>query len=213
MTAHPHSNQTPQRAAAYRAEMHRRRSELSGQLAALLTAPGRFVWELGCGHGHFLTAYARAHPEKLCVGIDIVAERVERALRKRDRAKLSNLHFVRAEARLFLETLPSGAAFSELFILFPDPWPKLRHHKHRIIQPGFLTAAAARAGDNCPLYFRTDHQPYYDDAWRAIDAHPAWDVTRESWPFEFTTVFQARAAGHYSLICRHGPTHDRVNAH
>ena len=188
--------------AAYRAEITRRREELRNLLVAAIGSATGFTWELGCGHGHFLTAYAQKHPEKLCVGIDIVGERVERATRKRDRARLENLFFLRAEARLFLDVLPWVVSFSELFILFPDPWPKLRHHKHRILQPEFLTLAASRASEAAQLCFRTDSGPYYDYAEQAIRAHPRWKISEEAWPFEFTTVFQSRAETYRSLIAR-----------
>lgn len=197
--------------------MEERRRDLRERQQRILPSPSgsRFIWEIGCGHGHFLTAYAQAHPAETCIGVDIVSERIERALRKRDRAKLANLHFIHAEARLFLETLPADATFSRLFILFPDPWPKLRHHKHRIMQPDFLADAAKRAGQGARLYFRTDFTPYYDDTKAVFSAHPAWTLVNDSdpsasgyepWPFEQETVFQSRAPTFHSLIARLNPS-------
>jgi tRNA (guanine-N7-)-methyltransferase len=191
--------------------MEERRRDLRARFAQVLPAGKPFVWEIGCGHGHFLTAYAQAHPAETCLGVDVVSDRIERGVRKRDRARLANLHFIHAEARLFLETLPSGTTFSSLFILFPDPWPKLRHHKHRIMQPDFLAAAAKRAGEGGRLYFRTDFTPYYEDTKAVFDAHPDWvsvnssDPTApgyEAWPFEHETVFQNRAPSYHSIIAR-----------
>lgn len=182
--------------------MDERRQELRSVLSRILSNQTEFVWELGCGHGHFLNAYAAAHPEKLCVGVDLVLERIERAEKKRDRAKLANLHFIRAEARLFLEMLPPAATFSDVFILFPDPWPKMRHHKHRIIQPELLEVVAARATPMCRLLFRTDYPPYFEDAAATIREHPRWRIVEEPWPFEFETVFQSRAPKFHSLIVR-----------
>lgn len=65
--------------------------------------------EIGCGHGHYLTAFAAEHPEEYCVGIDLLADRIERAERKARRAKLANLAFVQAEASLFLSALAAGS--------------------------------------------------------------------------------------------------------
>jgi tRNA (guanine-N7-)-methyltransferase len=192
----------PAATAAYRERMEQRRTSLQGQLNRIFAPHSRFVWELGCGHGHFLTAYAQAHPGKLCVGIDLVGERIERAQRKRDRAGLANLFFVQAEARLFLATLPAGVLFSHVFILFPDPWPKLRHHKHRVLQSGFLTVAAEHATDDSQLCFRTDFAPYFNQTHALTRAHPHWQITDEPWPFEFNTVFQNRAPEYQSLIAR-----------
>jgi tRNA (guanine-N7-)-methyltransferase len=199
--------------------MEARRNDLRDRFAAIFPpgTPPRFTWEIGCGHGHFLTAYAQAHPNEICIGVDIVSERIERAVRKRDRAKLANLHFIHAEARLFLETLPAEARFTRLFILFPDPWPKARHHKHRIMQPDFLADAAKRAGEGARLYFRTDFTPYYKDTELVFNSHPDWelvpvlpsipnaitsDIRAEPWPYEQETVFQARAESYHSLIAK-----------
>jgi tRNA (guanine-N7-)-methyltransferase len=186
----------------YQALIQDRKLALRDQLATALPKGKPFVWEIGSGHGHFLTAYATTHPLKSCIGVDLVGERIERAVRKRDRAKLPNLHFIRAEARLFLETLPDDARFSELFILFPDPWPKLRHRKHRILQPGFLAALADHATPDCRLFFRTDFTPYYDEALATLQRHAQWEVIDEPWPFEFETVFQSRAPSHHSIVAR-----------
>src|SRR5687767_2994205 len=87
--------------------LHERRESLRALLAPILPTELPLTVELGCGHGHFLSAYAEAHPEKLCIGIDIVGERIERAQRKRDRARLTNLHFIRTEGNLFLNTIPT----------------------------------------------------------------------------------------------------------
>jgi tRNA (guanine-N7-)-methyltransferase len=186
----------------YSAIVAGRRREIGEKVERILSLRPRspFLFEIGSGHGHFLTAYASAHPEKLCIGIDVVSERVERALRKRDRAVLENLHFLRAEARLFLQALPVGARISEVFILFPDPWPKLRHHKHRILQPEFLVALASHATRDCRLYFRTDHNPYFDSACAVVRDSVHWELLDAPWPFEFETVFQSRAKHHESFI-------------
>jgi tRNA (guanine-N7-)-methyltransferase len=173
------------------------------------------VLEIGCGHGHFLTAYAAAHPEKFCVGFDIELNRIERAGRKRARAELennlNNLVFVRAEATEFFTALPEHVRFTDVFILFPDPWPKRRHHKNRMIRPEILSALAARAvgateeGQGTRLYFRTDYAPYFADARQTIAEHGAWIIAPAGtpWLFEYQTVFQGRAErsqGFQSLI-------------
>jgi tRNA (guanine-N7-)-methyltransferase len=198
----------PVRIAAYRTELERRRGAIREFAATLPVQPGQpLVWEVGCGHGHFLNAYAAAHPERLCIGVDLVGERVERSAKKRDRNQVPNLFFLRSEARLFLEEWPDHLKFSAVFILFPDPWPKSRHHKHRILQPEFLTALAGRCSEGSPLHFRTDFRPYFDDARQTLAHHPRWRLVDEPWPFEFETVFQSRAPSHDSLIARCSGAH------
>jgi tRNA (guanine-N7-)-methyltransferase len=190
------------RTAQYLALLEQRRADLRAEFARSIPAEARFVWEIGCGHGHFLNAYASQHPDQLCVGIDITADRIERAKRKRDRARLTNLHFIHTDAWTFVQMLPSGAIFSDIYVLFPDPWPKLRHRKHRILQPDFLSAVAGRAGEATHLYFRTDFQPYFDDVSGMLRSSPDWALTEEPWPFEHGTVFQERAKQYSSLVAR-----------
>jgi len=182
-----------------------RLAALRAQLAPLLPADRPVTLEIGSGHGHFLTAYAAAHPERFCIGIDLLADRLARSARKSDRARLSNIAWLHAEARLFLEALPAGTLLSEIFVLFSDPWPKRRHWKNRVIQPGFLDLLAGRAGEGARLYFRTDHAPYFEQAGNFIDRHPDWSLEPEApWPFELPTVFQQRALHHQSLVARKG---------
>ncbi len=190
----------------HQAVLQARRADLIVALRSLLPqGSSEIVWEVGCGHGHFLEAYAKAHPQRVCIGIDIESDRVNRARRKRDRAQLANLHFLRAEARLFVETLPPEVRFTSVFVLFPDPWPKLRHHKHRVMQKDFLTAVAERMSAGGRLYFRTDDLDYFAWAERLIHEHPRWQLIAGEWEFEHQTVFQSRAAHYRSLIAEAVP--------
>ncbi|HTJ79562.1 MAG TPA: SAM-dependent methyltransferase [Rariglobus sp.] len=180
-----------------------RLAEIRAQLAPLLPTTQPITLEIGSGHGHFLTAYAAAHPNRFCIGIDLIADRLDRSVRKSNRAKLKNIAWVRAEALLFLEALPADIALAEIFVLFSDPWPKRRHWKNRVLQPEFLSLLASRAGQGARLHFRTDHAPYFQQATDFINQHPDWSIGAEDpWPFELATVFQQRAAGHQSLIAR-----------
>jgi len=192
----------PIRTAEHISRVSQRRKNLQEQVASLLPPTACFVCEFGCGHGHFLAAYAAAYPERLCLGLDISRERIARANRKRERAKLTNLHFVHADAGDFLDALPAGTTCSEIYMLFPDPWPKRRHEKNRLMQPEFLQAVTRRAGEGARLYFRTDYEPYFRDAESLLCRHPGWQMVAGPWPFEQVTVFQSRAASHFSLAAR-----------
>jgi tRNA (guanine-N7-)-methyltransferase len=188
------------RTAEHFARVAERRRALRATFESVLGARNEFVWEIGCGHGHFLTAYAVAHPDRLCIGIDIEADRIERAIRKRDRAELPDLHFIRADARDFLAALPDPARFAAIYALFPDPWPKKRHHKHRLFQPDFISQIAARTTPGARLYFRTDHGPYFSETRAAFASSDAWEIVDEAWAFEAPTVFQQHALSYDSLV-------------
>ena len=191
---------------AHLAELASRRVALGAELARFIPSGASLVLELGCGHGHFLAAYAAAHRDRLCVGVDQDVDRIRRASRKQARARLANLHFVRAEARMSLETLPPGSTLSAIYVLFPDPWPKRRHHKNRLLQPDFLRELAAKAGEGALLCFRTDYEPYFREVEAWLRGDPGWNLAPEvPWPFEEPTVFQNRASGHHSLVAMRRP--------
>jgi tRNA (guanine-N7-)-methyltransferase len=223
--------ENPARSADFFARRDARLAALRETLAVLLRGHPRITLEIGCGHGHFLTACAAAQSVSLsafhqlatavartpppavaepapqtpfCIGIDLIAERIARARRKAARAGLEpRLAFLQAEAGEFLASLPARAAFADIFILFPDPWPKRRHHKNRLIQPGILTALATRSGIDTRLCFRTDYTPYFEDACETVTAHADWEIAPAlSWPFEQETVFQNRAKTYQSFVAR-----------
>jgi tRNA (guanine-N7-)-methyltransferase len=183
-----------------------RLADLRAQLAPLLQTTLPVTLEIGSGHGHYLTAYAEAHPERFCIGIDLIGDRLERSARKSNRAGLKNVAWLHADVRLFLEALPAETRLAEVFLLFSDPWPKRRHWKNRVLQPEFLTALAARAGEGARFCFRTDHAPYFAQARGFVGEHADWSLAAdEPWPFELATVFQLRADGHQSFIARRRP--------
>lgn len=193
----------PVRLAEHVSLISARRFDLRGPIEEILSPTTRFAWEVGCGHGHFLTAYSKAHPGKICLGVDIMSDRISRANRKRERARLADLHFVRSDAEDFLAVMPQGARFTSIFVLFPDPWPKRRHHKNRVMNAPFLAAVAARSGNGTLLHFRTDHEPYFKDTAELLRHQDDWsEVDISAWEFEEPTVFQKRSQSHFSLVAR-----------
>lgn len=180
--------------------VRQRRERLAVACAELLAGIPSITLEIGCGHGHFLTEFAERFPGRQFVGIDLIRGRIERARRKQARAGLQNVHYVPAEANEFLEALPAATQLAAVFVLFPDPWPKRRHHKNRLINPAFLSVLAARCAGDARLYFRTDVFDYFVWAEEIITAHADWRVLdSEPWPFERVTVFQEKSVSFYSL--------------
>jgi len=178
-----------------------RRSELRAELGVILPEQRPIVLEIGCGHGHFLARYSAEHPAKLCIGVDLRSDRIDRALRKAERARLPNCHFLRTEALEFIHALPPGVTFEEIWVLFPDPWPKKRHHKNRLLQPDFFEAVAAKSPVGTRLYFRTDFAEYFENVAAFLPSLATWQPAETpTWPMEHETVFQARADGYQSLV-------------
>lgn len=166
-------------------------AELRGRLAEAVGESGPLTLEIGCGHGHWLVAYAEAHPDERCVGIDLLGERLRKCEAKRARRGLGNATFLKAEASEFLDALPGAPRLGKVFILYPDPWPKRRQTRKRFLQAPNLDRLARAATPGCRLAFRTDHADYHAAAREALAAHPDWaPVEGEPWPFESPTFFQ-----------------------
>ncbi|KAF0093510.1 MAG: tRNA (guanine-N7-)-methyltransferase [Puniceicoccaceae bacterium 5H] len=178
-----------------------RRAQLREALAAQFPEPVELTVELGCGHGHYLTAYAEMFPGEQCVGLDIINQRVRKANQKREKRGLRNLQFVRAEANEFLLCLPPHVVLRRSLILFNDPWPKARHHKNRLIQPAFLHLLGRFVPEGAPLYFRTDHEGFFAWTVEHLEAHPCWQIDpAEPWRFEAGSIFQGYAPAYQSLV-------------
>jgi len=166
---------------------------LRATLASALAGRTGLTFELGCGHGHWLAAYAAAHPDEFCVGIDLITHRVERSVRKQTLGKLDNVLFLKAEATEFLDALSATVALRKIFILYPDPWPKKKHHKNRFINAENLARLAAHAAAGARLHFRTDNADYFAWTGEHLAAHPGWRVEpAAAWPFEQKTFFEER---------------------
>ena len=162
--------------------------------------PVALVLEIGCGHGHYLTAFAQQHPDCQCLGVDLVTKRIQKACLKRDKRKLENLQFLKAEVRELFMAWPNRLTIDRVFILFPDPWPKKRHIKNRIIQPELLRQLATRSRPAARLHFRTDHTGAFDWGREQIQESPHWSpVQADEWPLENPSYFQNLFSHYQSL--------------
>ncbi len=192
---------TPAAPPAIAARDAARRAALAAALAELYPHPTALIFEIGCGHGHLLAAYAAAHPDRFCLGVDLVTQRIARAQRKQRRLALANLAFLKADVAETLATLPPPARLAGIFVLFPDPWPKRAHHRRRLLQTELLNALAARAEPGAWLALRTDDASFFAWARGQIQNHPAWRCAPEiPWPFEHPTYFQEIKGPHQSLV-------------
>jgi tRNA (guanine-N7-)-methyltransferase len=94
---------------------------------------------------------------------------------------------------------------SRIFVLFPDPWPKKRHEKNRLLQHSLLTVLAGRALPGALLHFRTDHQSLFEWGLEQLETHPDWTVDpNEAWPLEAGSYFQDMLGVYKSVSARFG---------
>ncbi len=118
--------------------------------------------ELGCGDASFLVDYATRHPERNFIGVERLLGRIRKLDRKGRRAGLTNLRGMRIESAYFLEYLLPTRAAAALHIYFPDPWPKRKHHRHRLINDRFPEIARQALAPGGIIYLRTDDQNYFE---------------------------------------------------
>lgn len=191
---------------AYARELEKqklRKAALKAECAKAFKNVNRILFEAGCGHGHWLTSYAEQNPEQVCVGIDLIAGRIRKAILKRDKRGLSNLHFFKAELTEFMEVLPENIRFDRTVLLFPDPWPKAKHHRRRMVQYAFLDALADRTEPEGCFCFRSDDVPYYEWTVEHLKNHPKWQISSSAtWPHETETYFQTMMDSYQSLIAK-----------
>ncbi|MGA2242252.1 MAG: tRNA (guanosine(46)-N7)-methyltransferase TrmB [Verrucomicrobiota bacterium] len=117
--------------------------------------------ELGCGDASFLADYARQHPDRNFIGVERLLGRMRKLDRKGRRARLTNLRGVQIESSYFLQYLLPPHSASALHVYFPDPWPKKRHHKNRLINESFPRLARAALAPGGEVYLRTDDKDYF----------------------------------------------------
>jgi tRNA (guanine-N7-)-methyltransferase len=161
-----------------------------------------FDLEIGCGHGHWLNAYSDINRDITCVGIDLISKRIQKSNNKKDSFGRNNLFFYKAEANEFLHFKPLNIKIRNIFILFPDPWPKKRHHKRRLIQNEFLDLLKLHVCDKSLIYFRTDHLEYFKWTEEKFQNSQNWKIIGDKWPFEHETFFQNLLPNYKSLVAK-----------
>ena len=148
-----------------------------------LAPPLRLTVEIGFGGGEFLMGLAAAQPAAAFVGLEYSFKRVLKAARRLARTELRNLRWVQAEGRQALRELFEPASVETFWINFPDPWPKKRHHKRRLIQASFAREAAGRLVHGGYLHVATDHVEYAEQVDETLRKEPLLENAYAPQPF------------------------------
>ena len=160
-------------------------------LTALFPQPQPLEIELGCGDASFLVEYARRNPAKNFIGVERLLGRIQKLHRKGSQLGLVNLRGVRIESAYFLQYLLPPHAAAALHIYFPDPWPKKRHHKHRLINENFPALAQRTLADGGTVFLRTDDADYFQQMNEVFDAAKEFEkVETPAALAEITTDFE-----------------------
>lgn len=131
-------------------------------LAQVFGNHNELVLEIGFGDGDFLIEMAERHPEKNFLGIEIKTKRFKIAVKASEHRKNGNLKFLHMNAEIAVKEIFPENVFSLIYINFPDPWPKDRHHKHRIVNSEFLGALSKIMKKDGVLEIASDHKEYID---------------------------------------------------
>jgi tRNA (guanine-N7-)-methyltransferase len=154
-------------------------------------APDQVWLEIGFGAGEHLAWQAARHPEVGILGAEVFINGIAGLVRQIDALELANVRVFQGDGRDLIDALPDNS-LSRAFILFPDPWPKVRHHKRRIVQAAVLDRLASVMRDGAELRLATDHADYLCWMLDVATAHPAfrwlasgpkdWRERPEDWP-------------------------------
>ncbi len=154
--------------------------------------------EIGFGNGAALLELARRHPEWNCVGVEVYDSGVGALLNAAAADGLTNLGAFHADAVEVLRRCLRPRTLDRVHIFFPDPWPKARHHKRRLVQAPFVDLLVGRMRPGALLALATDWQPYADQmravlaAEARLEPSPAVSIERPQTRFEA----RGRSRGH-----------------
>jgi len=135
--------------------------------------------EIGSGKARFLIASARAHPDRDFLGVERSLSYYRLCRERVDRSGLRNASILRADGRLFVETAIAPESVFAFHVYFPDPWPKKKQKKRRLLDGVFLEIAASRLVPGGVLRIATDHPDYGRDLESLVETVP--DLKRLAW--------------------------------
>lgn len=171
------------------------------------------VLEIGCGMGETTAAIAAAAPDKNFLGIEVHTPGVGSLLKLIEEQALSNVRVIQHDAVAVMQNMIAPASLDGMHIFFPDPWPKKRHHKRRLIQPPFVALAASRLKPGSYLHAATDWQEYAEQMLAVLGAEPALANTADGYAekpaYRPQTKFESRGLklGHgvWDIVFRRKP--------
>ena len=152
------------------------------------------VLEIGSGMGETTAAIAFAHPETDYLAVEVHGPGVGSLLKKISELNLTNLRIIRHDAVAVLAHMIADASLAGIHLFFPDPWPKKRHHKRRLVQPPFVALAARKLAPGGYFHAATDWPEYADQMDAVLSAEPLLDKA-ESAKTRPLTKFERRGIG------------------
>ena len=164
--------------------------------------------DLGCGDGSFLMEMAREFPDRDFLGTERLLGRVRKVCKKLTRRHLDNARVLRLDSRYVVEWLLPEASVSRMHLLCPDPWPKLRHNRRRLVQVEFLEAVQRALLPGGEFLFMTDHEDYFQWAAEKVAEFGRFerlDWTEDSFFYpktDFQQLWESEGKTMFRLRCR-----------
>ena len=161
--------------------------------------------DLGCGDGAFLAALAQENPTRNFLGIERLLGRVRSVCRKIARLDLRNARILRVESNYAVTHLLPAGSVTTFHLLFPDPWPKRRHHRRRAFTPEFVSSIHRALIAGGLFHVATDHADYFHQIERVIATTDLFLISREQYhfpPTSFEQKYVARGLSIHRLLLR-----------
>jgi len=130
------------------------------------------ILEIGFGMGETTARIAASHPDNDYLGIEVHAPGVGSLLQRIAAPGLSNVRIIQHDAVEVLESMIAPACLDGVHVFFPDPWPKKRHHKRRLIQPPFVALLASRMKQGAYVHVATDWEDYAQQIMEVLSIEP-----------------------------------------
>ena len=150
------------------------------------------VLEIGSGMGETTAAIAMAHPEADFVAVEVHGPGVGSLLNRIESEQIANLRIVRHDAVEVLERMVADGSLAAIHLFFPDPWPKKRHHKRRLVQPDTAALMARKLAPGGVLHAATDWPDYAEHIENVLAAEPLLEKAARGFATRPQTKFESR---------------------
>ena len=141
---------------------------------AFLYPDRKLIADVGFGSGESLLSMATNYPEANFVGIEVYSSGIGSALNQIQKSNLTNLKIIEADVFQLLETNIADETFDVVVFLYPDPWPKRKHHKRRLLSEGFLSLLFDKIKTNGLVFCKTDWEDYYYQIKEVFSSETGW---------------------------------------
>jgi len=153
---------------------------------------GILDFEVGFGRAVFLESYAKHHPQRCIVGIEVRKQLVTICERRLQKEGIKNARVLHGNAQICLEDAMPDKVIENVFVFHPDPWFKKRHHKRRVVNSAFLDVLSKKMTSNGTFYLSTDVKELWEDMMKTILSHGGFKpLNRDSfWEQFYKTHWQ-----------------------